>query len=320
MTSCSDLEGKILTVKGPIPASDFGRSLAHEHIICDFIGAELADKNRYDTGEVIAVMAPYLNALTERGFRGFVDCTPAYIGRDVHVLQALSRQIGLHIVTNTGYYGAADDKYLPSHAFVEPAEKLAERWYSEWENGINGTAVRPGFVKIGVDGGHLSDIDKKLVIAAAMVHKKTGLTIACHTAETHAAIDVLNTVVMEGVSSSALIVAHADSIVDQEVHFELAKQGAWLEYDGITPSSIDKHVALICGIVEQNLTNRLLLSHDAGWYNVGDQGGGHIKPFTALWDTLYPALRAQGIDEGTLQKLIETNPGEAFSIENRTTT
>src|SRR5258707_2664095 len=78
-------------------------------------------------------------ALKARGARTFVDCTPAWLGRDPNLLVRLSEASGLHIVTNTGYYGAAQDKYLPAHAFEESAEALAARWTSEWRGRILST-------------------------------------------------------------------------------------------------------------------------------------------------------------------------------------
>ncbi len=39
----------------------------------------------------------------------------------------LAQQTGLHIVTNTGYYGGADDKFVPKHAYEESAAQLAAR-------------------------------------------------------------------------------------------------------------------------------------------------------------------------------------------------
>ena len=75
-----------------------------------------------------------------------MDCTPAYIGRDPRVLQKLARQTGLHILTNTGYYGGANDKFVPKHAYEESAAQLAARWVGEWKNGVEDTGVKPGFL------------------------------------------------------------------------------------------------------------------------------------------------------------------------------
>src|SRR5258708_30659563 len=133
----------IQTVTGSIQASDLGMTLPHEHVMCDFVGAEKTSPDRWNRNEVVEKALPYLLQIKERGVKGFMDCTPAYIGRDPIVLKRLAQRTGLHIVTNTGYYGAANDKYLPKHAFEESAEQLADRWCAEWKGGIDGTGVKP---------------------------------------------------------------------------------------------------------------------------------------------------------------------------------
>jgi predicted metal-dependent phosphotriesterase family hydrolase len=56
-------------------------------------------------------------------------------------------------------------------------------WLGEWTNGIDKTGIRPGFIKLAVDGGGLSKIDRKLIRAAAQTHLSSGLAIAVHTGE-----------------------------------------------------------------------------------------------------------------------------------------
>ena len=318
-TSAFEPQGVIMTVRGPIAPSEFGMVLVHEHVMCDFVGADKTGRHRYDPEEVIATMLPYLRSVKERGFSSFVDATPAYIGRDPLVLKRLSELTGLHILTNTGYYGAAGDKFLPPHAFSETADQLAERWVAEWRNGIEGTGIKPGFIKIGVDPGPLSEIDRKLVVAAARTHLQTGLTIACHTGEARAALEVLEVVKSEGVDPSALIIVHADSVPDQSVHEKLAKEGAWVEYDAIGAKPINEHVRLISEMVRKGFADKLLLSHDAGWYWVGEPNGGKekIRPYTALSDELVPALKNAGLTEATLKRLLVENPKEAFTVRIR---
>ena len=143
--------GRAVTVRGPVDAADLGTTLVHEHVLVDFVGADKVARDRYDAEDAFRVVLPHLLALKARGARTLVECTPAWLGRDPALLVRLSEASGLHIVTNTGYYGAAQDKYLPAHAFEESAERLAERWTSEWRDGIEGTGIRPGFIKTGVD-------------------------------------------------------------------------------------------------------------------------------------------------------------------------
>jgi predicted metal-dependent phosphotriesterase family hydrolase len=119
--------------------------------------------------------------LKERGVTGFIDCTPAYIGRDPRVLKRLAQETGLHIVTNTGYYGGADDKFVPKHAYGATPDQLADLWVAEFVDGIEDTGVKPGFMKIGIDeikasSDRLSPIDEKLVRASARASRRTDLS------------------------------------------------------------------------------------------------------------------------------------------------
>ena len=306
----------IMTVRGPISRDRLGRTLVHEHVMCDFIGAAKTGSHRYDPGAVVATMEPHLRALKKRGFATFIDATPAYIGRDPAVLRRLSLLTGLHIITNTGYYGAAGDRFVPEHARSESAEKLARRWVAEWKDGIAGTGIRPGFIKIGVDPGPLSSIDRKLVEAAALTHLETGLTIACHTGEGQAALEVLSAVEKAGLDPAALVVVHADGIAPAATHLKLAARGAWVEYDAVGSKPITKHVALIRSMLAAGHGKRLLLSHDAGWYRVGEPDG-KVRPYTALADQLLPALKKAGVSEETIARMLVENPRRAFAVTIR---
>jgi len=76
----------IQTVRGAIAPEDLGRTLAHEHIMVDFVGAAQTGAHRWVRDDVVQRMLPYLQALSQRGLSGFVDCTPMYLGRDPLVL------------------------------------------------------------------------------------------------------------------------------------------------------------------------------------------------------------------------------------------
>ena len=150
----------IMTVEGPRCSSALGVTLPHEHLLVDWVGAEKTSKDRYNAGEVFEFVLPYLKQVRELGCRSLVECTSAYLGRDVEVLRRLAKASGVQILTNTGYYGSADDRFVPAHAYTKTVEQLAQRWIREWEQGIDGTDVRPGFIKTG-----LSQIGQRLVPA-----------------------------------------------------------------------------------------------------------------------------------------------------------
>jgi len=301
----------VQTVLGPIAAEEMGFVLAHEHVMVDFIGAEETSPDRWDADEVVEVMAPYLLELVELGVRTFVDCTPAYIGRDVTVLQRLSQETGLHILSNTGWYKAP---YLPARAFEQSAEEIAAEWIAEWEQGIDGTDVRPGLIKIAVNPGPLVPVQRTIVKAAALTSLTTGLTIAAHTGHGQAAMESLDNAEAAGLPLERYIVVHAQQIKDRVERLALAERGAWLEYDGINVGTAAWHADLVCEAIEEGFDGQVLLSHDAGWYSVGEPRGGSVRPFTTLFSDLMPLLEARGIGQGMIDKLCVANPARAFAI------
>jgi phosphotriesterase-related protein len=224
-------DARIMTVRGPIQAADMGLTLPHEHVTTDFLGAEVLPQPRYDRDEAAAIIRAELEALQERGGQTLFECTPAHIGRDVVLLKRLSEATGLNIVTNTGYYGAVGNKFLPKHAHEETADQLATRWLKEWNDGIDGTEVRPGFIKLGVERGKLPPLHRKLVRAAAQVHRKSGLTIFIHTGDGEAALDELELLREEGISPEAFVWVHAQNDAGP-IQIEVAKRGGWVSLDG----------------------------------------------------------------------------------------
>ena len=139
-SACKKPDPIVMSVNGPLDADQLGKTLIHEHFLVDFIGADKINYNRWNRNEVIKKVIPYLEEVKKYGVKTIFDCTPAMLGRDIELLNMLADKSGIHIVTNTGYYGAVDNKYLPQHAFTETAEQLAGRWTSEFEKGKIGRA------------------------------------------------------------------------------------------------------------------------------------------------------------------------------------
>ncbi len=299
---------RIDTVIGPIDPTRLGLTLMHEHVLVDFIGAGQVATSRYDADAVFKQALPHLQQVKALGGATLVECTPAYLGRDPRLLRRLAEASGLHILSNTGYYGANQNKHLPAHAFTENAEQIAARWIREWEHGIDDTGIKPAFMKIGVDAGPLSTVDAKLVRAAALAHKATGLPIAAHTGNGVAAFEELDLIEQAGIPLSAFIWVHAHGEADTSQHARAAARGAWVEFDGISQKSVDKHVALVLQMRTAGQLDRVLVSHDAGWYHVGEPDGGSFRPFDTLFTTFVPALNAAGVPDADVRRLLVDNP------------
>lgn len=301
----------IQTVRGPISPESLGFALPHEHVMCDFIGAAETGPQRWDPDEVVAVMQPYLQRIRDLGVRGFVDCSPAFIARDPLVLRRLSEATGLHIVTNAGLY---KEPFLPPYAFAESADQLADRWIAEIREGIGDTGIRAGFVKIAVNPGPLIPIQQKIVRAAARAQIATGAIVASHTASGVAALEQLDILEREGADPGRFIFVHADVETEERYHLQVAARGAWVEYDQLKQEEEARSLQLIRSMVDAGYSERLLISHDAGWYNVGEAGGGQVRGYEYIPQRFVAQLRDAGCGEGQIHQLTVTNPARAFSL------
>ena len=307
----------VMTVNGPIDAENMGFTLTHEHILADFIGAEKYSRDRYNADEVFNTALPYLTEVKRKGCTTFVDCSPAYLGRDVKLFKRLADATGLQIITNTGYYGAVEEKFLPKHVYTESAEQIATRWIAEWSDGIEGTDIKPGFIKTSVDKAPLTPAQRKIIEAAAITHLATGLTIAIHTGDGEANKEELEILKKHGVSPEARIWVHAQKEPDKTYHVEAAKAQSWVEFEDVNPETIQEHVAYLQNLKSNNLLNRVLVSHDSGWYNVGEPGGGKYKDYNSIIDLLIPELKKQHFTQKEIDIVFIKNPAKAFAINVR---
>jgi len=308
----------LMTVKGPISANQVGMALPHEHILVDFGGAEQAGPHRYDRQEVIDLALPYLWEAKKAGCRTFIECTPNYLGRDAALFRELAEVTDLNIITNTGIYGAANDRGVPQYAYEETAERLAQRWIDEWQDGIGDTGIRPGFIKTAFDNGPVSEIDEKLFRAACLTHLATGLTIATHTGGNLAAVSRQLDILREyNVPSDAWIWVHAQNVKSFEELVPAFEAGAWIELDGVRENTLQKHIDFVVQAKEQGYLGQTLVSHDAGWYSVGEPRGGTFRPYTTQFKEFLPKLKKSGFSDEEINQLAVQNPAQALAVRVR---
>ena len=306
-----------MTVNGAMEAGKLGFTLTHEHVVVDFAGAENDGKSRYNKEEVFDLALPFVREIKTGGVATFIDCTPAYLGRDVTILKRLANATGMNIVTSTGYYGAAKEKFVPRHAYAESAQQLANRWISEWKQGIDGSGIKPGLIKTGTDKGPLTPMQQKLVQAAGITHLATGLTIAVHTGDGAAAFEQLDILKALGVSPAARIWVHAQNEPNKEMHVKAARLHSWISFDGVNPDTLGVNLDLLKNMKENGLLHQVLVSQDSGWYHVGEPGGGNFKPYTCITGQFIPLLQQNGFTAVELNRIFRINPAKAFTIKAR---
>jgi predicted metal-dependent phosphotriesterase family hydrolase len=314
----------LMTVNGYIHKKKMGITLPHEHILVDFIGADKIDTTTYNYDKIYETALPILQKLKEAGCQTLIECTPNYLGRSPLLFKRLSDATGLNILTNTGYYGAVDHKYLPLHVQTETSKQLAERWLKEWHEGIEGTGIKPSFMKISVGDAPISDLQRKIVEAAALTHSKSGLTIASHTGGGGAGIEELEIIARQGVHASAFVWIHAQNEQNRDLHFQAARKGAWIEFDGLYPAdyklstqTINQYLDFLVGMKKEKLLHKTLLSQDAGWYHIGEPNGGNYLPYHLIFSDFIPTLYENGFTKQEVKMLMNENPYQAFRVRKR---
>jgi len=302
----------VRTVGGSVPAEQLGIALPHEHVLVDFVGAEAIRPGRYDPDAVFEAVLPHLQAARAQGVGALFECTPAYLGRDPQLLRRLSQASGLRIVANTGLYGAANDKFVPAFAYSESAEQLAEMWIKEAREGIGDTGIRPGFIKTAVDSDpQLSPIDRKLVVAAGLTHLDTGLAIGVHTAK-GPGLEILDTLSEIGAPARSCIWIHAQHAPEEEM-LEAARRGAWIELDGLREKTAEAHLERVLLLRDEGRLGQVLLSHDAGWFDVVNPER-PFRDYSFLLDAFVPLLEKRGLSAAEIDQLLVRNPARAFGV------
>jgi phosphotriesterase-related protein len=305
--------GYIFSVNGKVDIENLGFVLTHEHVMSNF-GAEASFEAKYDKVALFGQVIPYLKEIKAQGVQSLFECTTVYFGRNAALLKEIADSTGIQIITNTGFYGASNDKYVPEFAFNQSAEDISKIWIDEFINGIDHTSIKPGFIKLGFDNGTPSEIDLKLFEAGLHTHLATGLTIVVHTGNNPmAAAEQLRLLSEYNVSPSAWIWVHANNIEDQSLLFTAAKKGAWISLDGVKDSNISEYIEKLKHFKDLGLLNRVLLSHDGNSFPTGRA----IRPFDAIQKHLIPQMLNQGFTKEEITQLMVKNPQEAFAIKIR---
>ncbi|MDH5550750.1 MAG: phosphotriesterase, partial [Gemmatimonadota bacterium] len=67
----------------------------------------------------------------------------------------------------------------------------------------------------------------------------------------------------------------------------------------------------------EGLLDRVLVSHDAGWYHVGEPGGGTFRQYDTLFTEFLSALEAAGFTNEEIHQLTVVDPDSAFLVRVR---
>ena len=260
----------VQTVTGGIDPAKLGFTLSHEHVCAASAGMWQAWPDLFGgRAQFIRTAVEQLRQARDEGVQSLIDVTTVDLGRDIRLLEEVSRKSGMQIVACTGHW------LDPSRSMnARTVEELTELFVREIQRGIEGTDIKAGVIKVAT-GGTVDPFGDKAIRAAARASKATGVPITTHSpgndraGDKHAAIFE-----SEGLSPSKVCIGHTDNS-PADYQMGLAKRGYYLGMDqlprggappaGSPPSNAllwEQRYAQIKALVDAGFANRIMLGND----------------------------------------------------------
>lgn len=298
----------LITTLGPKREGELGMILPHEHIFANFPTGDDAEAKAED---VVTAMLPEVQKAQAVGVTALVDATAVGGARRADILRAVSEAANFPIIAATGIF---KEPWKANWVQTFGMDSLCNWMLDELSNQIENTGVRAGWIKLSAADDGLTEVETTLLHAAACAGRVTDATIGSHTVRGRVALDQLDIIEQAGYTPERFIWVHTQMEDDFNLHLEVARRGAWLEYDAIGDHRTDdEYISWIQRLIAAGLTDHILLSHDRGWYDPLQPDGGVRKPYTYISEVFLPKLHAAGVDENTIRQLTHTNPFRAYA-------
>jgi len=343
--------GEVQTVLGTIAPEQMGVTLPHEHLLIDFKvmfaePAAASDKGRAWEPVSLAnlgwvrqhfnanldnlrltdeqVAADEILLFKRAGGRTVIDPTPKTLARDPLALARIARATGLNVVMGAGYYVHASH---PPDMDRRSVDDLAREMIADVTTGVGDTGVRAGLLgEIGTTSPWTEN-ERKVLRAAIAAQRETGAPLMIHPGRhPRMPMELAEFVRKEGGELRRTIMCHiCRTIADVGAVLDLAQTGIWLEYDlfGLENSyypynpSFDMpndggRMAHVLALIAAGHRDQLLLSHDIAYKTSLVKYGGY--GYHHLLVNVVPRLRAKGVDDAGLRRLLVENPARAVAF------
>jgi predicted metal-dependent phosphotriesterase family hydrolase len=315
------VNGAVRCVLGEVaPDKVRGWCLPHEHLVIDY-GELLGQPKRVpEAGSVLeGRLVSSLRNLRELGCGLLVDCTPPGYGRYPDLLAEVSRASGVGIVACTGGF---TEQWAPLHPVAARLEEseLADWFVRELLEGMGGTRLRAGAIKVATGEGRISEGEARILRAAARAHRRTGAPIITHTTG-GLGPEQVELLEAQGTDPSRIIVGHLGFEEDPRSDIRrVLERGANVALDRVGHSHFfpDAHwLDLVHFVLDLGHADRLLLSHDAvtEFYGPQEIAAHTFSDYTHIHNRFLPALADSGVDAATLDALTRSNPLRVLAHE-----
>jgi len=261
--------GEVETVLGSIDASKLGFTLTHEHIADGPYYLNKWPKAWGGRAEFVVKAVEKLKPVRAAGVSTIVDLTTYDVWRDIPFLEEVSRKSGLNMIACTG------QRFFPPISHVSmPArtiEGLTEFFKREIEQGVDGTGIKAGVIKIGIIAKDATALEEIGLRAAARASKATGVPIRTHTDAANRAGESQAVILEdEGINPSRVSFDHSDDSGDMDYFLGLVRRGYSLGMDhvhrGLIPNfkpSFEKRAECIKLLIDAGFADKIFLSNDS---------------------------------------------------------
>jgi hypothetical protein len=148
------------SVRGPVPVTELGVTLMHEHVFV--LSSEFVqnDSRLFDEERRVDDAVRRLSLAVDRGVRTLVDLTALGQGRYVPRVARVAARVDLNILVATGVYTFHDEPFHyffrgPGRLFDGP-DPMTETFVREIVDGIDDTGIRPAMLKCATENAELS--------------------------------------------------------------------------------------------------------------------------------------------------------------------
>lgn len=313
----------IHAVTGPVEPSNYENVLIHEHIGCisndlmHIFGEKWLDKGKLADFAVDI----FKNLKTKYGVGLIVDGTPIDLGRDVSLIKEVSIRADIPMVASTGLYHYPS-LYTSGHSETE----IASWFIKEFEDGIEGTDIKPGILKVASDSCGITKDNGKRLIALAIAQSETKLPIYVHSAHNFDLAEKQLEILFRYISEpEKIIIGHTALNPDAEYLEKILGQGCYICMDQChcTSHSIDiigKALVLLC---RKGYADKILLSNDLCIYTdfgSRENTGFHLsvdqqtEKFSHIFTTVYESFLKNGGDKKDWDIMFKKNPIKVLDV------
>jgi phosphotriesterase-related protein len=311
---------QVNTVRGPITGADLGHTLMHEHI---FVLSPEIEKpsTEWDESAEQARAVDKLRELKAAGIDTLVDLTVVGLGRYIPRIVSIAERVpDINVVVATGVYTYNEVPMFfhfrgPGTILGGP-EPMVDLFVREIEEGIGDTGVRAAILKCASDRPGITPGVDRVLRAVARAHRVTGVPITTHTPTPPEpwGLEQQRVFKEEGVDLARVVIGHSGGTVNTDYHLQLIDNGSFLGFDhfGLPGITLEERVDAVARLCERGYAERLVLSHDAmcfvDWFPRSVMDASSNWRWTYISDTVLPALRARGVSEDDITRMLVDNP------------